>query len=244
MNNPVFYPAGDSPALEYAAKALEYRGCMVAKGPDADITHLLLPVPFRTPQRLPDILERVPKNVVIYGGNLPPLEGYITEDFLKDEQYLAENAAITAHCGLTIAMDALPIVLDRCPTLVIGWGRIGKCLAGLLKALGANVTIAARKETDRAMAKALGYGAVELSGLSFGLMRYRLIFNTVPYPVLNEARMIHCRKDAVKIDLASVQGIFGDDVIIARGLPGKMAPEASGNLIARTAIRLSCGKER
>ena len=36
---------------------------------------------------------------------------------------------------------------------------------------------------------------------------------------------------------------MGKDVIIARGLPGKDAPESSGELIARTAIRIAAGKE-
>lgn len=244
LKNPVFYPVGASPAIGYAAKALEYRGCLVAKGPDEDVTHLLLPVPWTGAENLTELLAQLPEDVTIFGGKLPDLEGYIKEDFLKDERYLAENAAITAHCALSIATEHLPITLDRCPALIIGWGRIGKCLAQLLKASGANVTVAARKEMDLAMAAALGYGATAIQGLSFGLMRYRLIFNTVPYPVLDKSQMAHCRKDAVKIDLASVQGIAGDDVICARGLPGKRAPESSGNLIARTAIRLACGKER
>ena len=44
--------------------------------------------------------------------------------------------------------------------------------------------------------------------------------------------------NAIKIDLASVPGMNGDDVIIARGLPGKEAPESSGKLIADTILRL------
>jgi hypothetical protein len=50
--------------------------------------------------------------------------------------------------------------------------------------------------------------------------------------------MLYCRPDCVKIDLASIQGIYGSDVIHARGLPGKQTPESSGILIANTIIRL------
>ena len=46
--------------------------------------------------------------------------------------------------------------LADCKVLVIGWGRIGKCLAALLKGLEADVTVVARKETDRAILHALG----------------------------------------------------------------------------------------
>ena len=45
------------------------------------------------------------------------------------------------------------------------------------------------------------------------------------------------------IDLASKLGIEAEDVIWARGLPGKDAPETSGDLIARTVIRLTAKKE-
>ena len=44
-------------------------------------------------------------------------------------------------------------------------------------------------------------------------------------------------------DLASVKGIAGDNVIWARGLPGKDAPEESGTLIAKTVLRYALGKE-
>jgi hypothetical protein len=47
-----------------------------------------------------------------------------------------------------------------------------------------------------------------------------------------------CKEDCLKIDLASHRGIEGEDVIWARGLPGKDAPESSGKLIVKTAIRL------
>ena len=47
-----------------------------------------------------------------------------------------------------------------------------------------------------------------------------------------------CFGNALKIDLASKPGIGGSDVIWARGLPGKDAPESSGELIAKTIIRL------
>ena len=126
----------------------------------------------------------------------------------------------------------MPVVFKDCPSLVIGWGRIGKCLATKLKALGAEVTVAARKPTDRAMLSALGYNAEDTATLKYSLIRYRVIFNTVPATVLPTGPV-----GCLKIDLASTPGIGGNDVIHARGLPGKDAPEASGELIARTVIK-------
>lgn len=252
MDHKRFYIGADTPSLRQAARFLAERGVEVTGSPGADITHLLLPVPsfdsdeiIKGGVLLRDVLDTLPERITVFGGNLqaPLLARYKTGDFLQDEQYLAENAAITADCALRVMLSALPTTLRGLQILILGWGRIGKCLAALLQAVGCQVTIAARKETDRAMAAALGYTSVSIDGLASQLVRYRVIFNTVPYLILRDAQMIHCRSDCMKIDLASSPGLGGSDVICARGLPGKMAPEASGRLIAQTALRLCNQKE-
>jgi len=169
----------------------------------------------------------LPRGVTVIGGNL---EGSFPKiDLLRDEQYLAENAAITADCALRLLAQHLSVTFRDCPILIIGWGRIGKCLAAMLKALDADVTVAARKPSDLGMLTALGYKTVEIGGIDPA--PYRAIVNTAPAPVLESGG------SAVKIDLASRLGMAGDDVIWARGLPGKMLPEASGALIARCVLR-------
>ena len=172
---------------------------------------------------LTELLKHLKTNITIIGGNLPQLPGYQIIDLLKDPLYVSENAAITAYCAISLAMSKLPVTLKGCPALVIGWGRIGKCLARLLKNLDAKVTVYARKETDRAMLAALGYEATDrLSAES-----YTLIFNTAPELLLPD-----CPSSALKIDLASTPGITGEDVLWARGLPGKDAPQSAGQLMA------------
>lgn len=252
MNDLTFYLADSSGALRHAGEYLTRQGYNIERHPGPNITHLLLPVPsleadgrIKGGADLAELLSQLPENITVIGGNLshPCLQGYKTVDFLQDPLYLAQNAAITAHCAVKVALARLPVTLQGCPVLVIGWGRIGKCLAALLKAMGAMVTVAARKESDRAMLRALGYETEVTDKLSFGLTRYRVIFNTVPLTVLTKEKVCFCSPDCLKIDLASKLGIVGEDVIWARGLPGKDAPETSGNLIARTCIRLAAGKE-
>jgi dipicolinate synthase subunit A len=160
-------------------------------------------------------------------------------DLLQDARYLAENAAITADCAIRLAGQGLKTVFRGLPVLVIGWGRIGKCLAAQLKCTGADVTVAARKEADRGMLASLGYHAIPTEALELYLPRYRILFNTVPCEVIDETQAQRCRRDCLKIDLASVCGIAGDGVLWARGLPGKMAPEAAGRLIGSAALRLA-----
>ena len=96
------------------------------------------------------------------------------------------------------------------------------------------MTVAARKESDRAMLKGLGYRAVDFSEATARMTEFRLLFNTVPEGISFTEPYENC----VKIDLASLPGLQGDRIIAARGLPGKYAPETSGKLIADTVCRL------
>lgn len=179
-----------------------------------------------------EVLGKLSPTATVIGGNLPrePLGGRPCIDLLQDEEYVCQNAHITAHCAMALAAERLDTTFRDCACLIIGWGRIGKCLAAMLKSMEADVTVAARKENDRAMLLALGYGAISTEAIAAA--PYRVIFNTAPQMVLP-----HTPAGALKIDLASQPGIGGEDVIWARGLPGKDAPETSGELIARTVIR-------
>lgn len=253
MKQIIICPAGNSPALTYAGKALADRGILVSQRPDADVTHLLLPVPsfddtgrIRGGGVLEHILAELPENVTVIGGNLdhPMLVNYNKIDLLWDPCYLAENAAITADCAMRLAGSKLPTVWNGCPVLILGLGRIGKFLVRHLRDMGAEITVAARKESDRALIHALGLRAEDPGRLCHGLARYRLIFNTVPAPMLTATQTANCRKDCILIDLASVQGIQGNNVMHARGLPGKDVPESAGLLIAKSAIRLIMERER
>ena len=125
-------PPGN-PATDHAAEYLKEAGIAVSDTAEG-ATHLLLPVPTRS-------FDDLPEGVVVIGGNLHCLPGYRTIDLLRDPMYLAENAAITARCAIALIGKEL----NGLPVLVLGWGRIGKCLGKFLSAAGARVTSAARR---------------------------------------------------------------------------------------------------
>lgn len=243
MDQRIFYAAGTSAALDQAVHQLKRYAIPFTRTPDRSVTHLLLPAPCR--EDMSELMKKLSLDVTVIGGKLdrPEFFGYRCIDLLEDEGYLCQNAAITAHCALQVAAQHLPITLEDCPILVIGWGRIGKCLSALLRQSGSQVSIAARKEKDRAMIRALGYEAEDPQHLDNILRCYRAIFNTVPEPILSQDRLAQCRPDCLKIELASKPGLIGDDVIQALGLPSKMAPESSGKLIARSVLRMLAQKE-
>ncbi len=236
MKGCCFYTAGNTAATACAVRRLQEAGIRFVDAPSPTVTHLLLPVPslqedgrIKGGESLQDVLTLLPQDISVFGGNLPELPSYQVYDLLKLPAYVAENAYITAHCAIRLIMDKLPFTLRGCPILVIGWGRIGKCLAALLKGLEAKVTVAARKDTDRAILGALGYKTADIQDIDPAA--YRVILNTVPVMVLSQTP-----DNCLKIDLASSPGIGGEDILYARGLPGKDAPEASGELIARTVL--------
>ena len=211
-------------ALEYAAICLRNAGVMVTNVPTPETTHLLLPVPTRC-------FDTLPENVVIVGGNLHCLPGYQVIDLLKDPQYLMENAAITARC----APKLVNCQWNDLPVLILGWGRIGKALAQELQELGALVTVAARKPLDVDSARAMGHSGLPLSEAQTALPQFAVVFNTIPAMVLSLGGAPGC----VAVELASKPGIVGTNIIDGRGLPGRLAPEASGELIARRFLALA-----
>ena len=239
-----FCTAGDSAALRHAKYQLLQWGYTVTPLPTPQTTHLLLPVPSmekpgiikgNTP--LADLIATLPDEITVLGGNIPELP-VKSVDLLQDEYYLTENAAITAHCAMELLAQKhhRPICYEE--ILIIGWGRIGKHLASLLKAQGANVTVAVRKDTDLLALQQLGYHAVKTGQWEPG--KYQIIINTAPTPLLNESET---DDHTLLMDLASKRGILGERVLWAKGLPNLYAPDLSGILIAKTALRYALGKE-
>ena len=233
------YCAGTTPALSHACRYLKEAGIHIADSPGWNTSHLLLDVPsFRpglwTENKLDTLLSSLPNDISVWGGNLhhPALESYKTIDLLQDECYLQENADITADCTIPIAESVLNRPWGETIVLIIGWGRIGKSLSRKLKKLGCDVTISSRSPSHRKEADASG---LHTTVSPEHIQSYHLIVNTAPAHVLSIKNDV----SSVFIDLASVKGIAGDNVIWARGLPGKYAPERSGKLIADTILRLS-----
>jgi dipicolinate synthase subunit A len=227
-------------ALDHAANELARQHCAIVHTPTCAVTHVLLPVPCKLhPETLDTLLSPLPSDVTVLGGFLDEAVADRRRiNLLSDASYQAENAMITTYCALQLGADALPIIWAGCPVLILGWGRIGKCLSNLLHRLGANVTVAARKDADLALCGALGYRAMTFLEAESHVSSFRVVFNTVPVPILRCPSDSNC----VFIELASKPGMEGSGIIDGRGLPGKMAPESAGALIARTVIRL-CGRK-
>jgi dipicolinate synthase subunit A len=165
-------------------------------------------------------------------------------DYYEREELAVLNAAATAEGALALAMRETAGTLCRSRALIAGFGRIGRLLALRLRALGADVTAAARSPADRAWAEAFGCRAAELTELPALARESDIVFNTVPAPVFTEPVLAALPAGTPLIDLASRPGgtdfeaaaKLGKRAIHALSLPGEAAPEAAGAAIGRAVL--------
>lgn len=186
---------------------------------------------------------------MLCGGRVDPVtaalaaeRGLTIRDYFAREELAVANAVPTAEGAVQIAMEQLPITIHGARVLVVGFGRVGRALAQRLAALGAKVTVAARRYESLAWAQASGYGAEQTGQLAGWLCGYDLVVNTVPALVLGEAELADLKPDCLVLDLASkpggvdleAAGRLGRTVIWALSLPGKVAPVTAGSAIKNT----------
>lgn len=183
---------------------------------------------------------------IIFGGKIPKNFALSAEksggrvyDYMEREELAVLNAVPTAEGALSVAMNECVTTLFGSKCLVVGYGRIGKVLSRYLSALGCSVTVSARRYSDLAYIKSNSMTAVRTNDISASLSDFDIIFNTVPFLIFTENRLRNLKKDALLIDLASAPGGIDLDAAkqlgiktrIALGLPGKVAPKSSGEII-------------
>lgn len=163
-------------------------------------------------------------------------------DYLLREELAIKNAVPTAEGAIEIAMRELPVTISGLNTLVVGYGRIGKVISNILRGLGAQVTVSARKFSDLAWIQTNGFSAVHTCELSPIAGNFPLVFNTVPAMVFDEELLLKLPREGLLIDLASKPGGVDFDAakrhevkaIWALSLPGKVAPLTAATIIFET----------
>lgn len=198
---------------------------------------------------LSDMVEVLRPGQVVCAGRVGPElrmraeeRGLRLFDYFDREELAVANSVPTAEGAVQIAMEELPVTLHDARVLVMGFGRLAKLVAHRMDALGAKVSVAARKWPDLAWAEAYGYGAEHMEHLDGYLCGYDLVVNTVPARVLGKERLADLKQGCLVIDLASKPGgvdfeaaaRLGVRVIWALSLPGKVAPVTSGKIIRNT----------
>lgn len=221
----------------------------------ADGIHLNCPFSAHQDKlKLSELVDKIPSDCMLVGGRIPQGTvgladslGIAVRDYFVSEEFQIKNAYITAEAALSIAMNSLNKNLCGAHVAITGYGRIAKHLIRLLSAMGANITVAARKTSDLAWSTSSGCAVVRIGDneeckdniyrLAHG---YDIIYNTVPHRLFDERFLRTVDKNTFIIDLASVPGgvdirgakELGSNVLWATSLPGKYAPVSAGELIA------------
>lgn len=197
---------------------------------------------LRDPEDLMDVEMVVAKDVtaVPAGGALITMGG-AGVDLMRDEEFVRRNAVLTAEGAICAAMRATEGALAGSRCFVIGFGRIGRALAGMLKGFEASAIVAARRKESRCEAQQLGLEAcgADAAELKAQVARADFIFSTPPAMLLTEDVLRAVRKGVPVIDLASPP--YGVDLEAAQrlglrawresGVPGRYCPEAAAALM-------------
>lgn len=255
---------GDS-RMDYAAEKLSERYSTQRSGSDGDsavngrFDAVVLPLPltkngtdiFAPMSERPigfEIIGEFAKDnaLILAGGESLVLsricaeKGYSFENYFARETLTLKNAALTAEAACAMLSQSTSGALLNGSALITGYGRIARFLAARLKANGCSVTVAARRDEQRAAAVLDGFEAIPLDEMPGELDKFDFIANTVPYALFSEQTFSKMRKECVFMELAtlpeqpmrSFAASNGIKYIYASGLPGKCSPKTSGEFIA------------
>ena len=160
-------------------------------------------------------------------------------DLMEYDDVAILNAIPTVEGAIKIAIEKTETTLSGSNCLVLGFGRIGKVLCKTLHGIGARIYCEARKASDLAQIKAMGYNDIDLKNLDKHLSSFEYIFNTIPYLILDKNRLKKVKKNVCIIDLASSPGgvdfeaakKLGVTASLDLALPTKVAPLSSAKYL-------------
>lgn len=237
------------------------KGCVALDSLEALLDRcdvLIGPIPFiknllPAGQLIAAFQQRLQKRHLLLGGVIPPAlaafcaqNGIACHDLMRSDRVAILNAIATAEGAIFEAIQASDINLHGSSCLVLGYGRCGRILAEKLKGLAVRVAVAARSEEALAFTEAAGLRPVPLSAVETILPDCDFIFNTIPALILDDSRLALLKPGAVVIDLASAPGGVDYEAAAKRkcsarfcpGLPGKVAPRASADILVNEILML------
>jgi hypothetical protein len=155
-------------------------------------------------------------------------------DLARDEEFLLENAYLTALAALGIYLGTTKAAPRDTSVGVVGYGRIGKRLTGLFLYLGARVRVFTSREDTRLELCENGVSA-SVSGRDYDLSGLDILINTAPATIFE--------KDKIPEDLRIIDLASGDNFPEIAGVekypsvPAKMFPISAGRAWGRAVER-------
>lgn len=244
--NVCYYAFNETDCFDSLNKAIEEASVIILPLPSSrDRVSLNAPL-FDETVLLSDICTLATPGKIVFGGQLPKsfceelsAKGVDYCDYFLLDELAIYNAVPTAEGVVNILIEKLPITVHGMKCGITGYGKVGKALGDTLRALGAKVTVFARKEQALAEASSRGLQAEYFSKLTTDYHNLDALINTVPTKVISGKEMEMLNPECVLIETASAP--FGIDfqdakerameVIKASSLPGKVAPKTAGEII-------------
>ncbi len=150
------------------------------------------------------------------------------------------NSIPTAEGTIMMAIEHTDYTIHSSRVIVVGFGRVGNTVANKFSALGAKVSVCARSIMDLARITEMGHIAIPFDKLHEHTSNCDLLINTIPAKVVKKESIQQLPSHAFIIDLASKPGGTDFDyadqrgikAILARSLPGIVAPKTAGKILA------------
>ncbi len=202
-----------------------------------------------------DVLECAGNGTAVLAGQ--GLEPYIAAEkalgkklglayYTSHEPFVQKNAELSAEAALFEAMGRSQRALMDQAVLVMGYGRFGRALALRLRAVGAKVWVAARREAARLLAGEEGMHPIMPEEIAEVAPELGMVLNTVPAPIIDTQALKALPKGAWLLELASAPYGFNRDEArrldlksdVLPGLPAKYACESAALALKEAAMRL------
>lgn len=159
------------------------------------------------------------------------------ESYLQEELFIWENARLTAEGFLIVYYSEMGRTIAGKRFHVAGYGRVGKMVVDTLTALGGDVTVIARSDSQLGEAKMRGLKAEQLT--DDVNMSGSYLVNTIPAKWLT----VKQNTPTFIFDLASAPGCLKETrafeyYTLRPGLPGKYFPVDAASALAGALERI------
>ncbi|MCL2631010.1 MAG: hypothetical protein FWD49_05765 [Firmicutes bacterium] len=160
-------------------------------------------------------------------------------NYFDNEEFVYKNAYLTAEGTLAHIITNTDSSIVGLKTLILGYGKVGKALAKVLKDNYAFVAVANRIGAKLDEAVLFADKTFKLSELKSEIGNYAVVVNTIPHLVLTKDLLKQLNSECFVIDLASLPGGVDTNAVKelnikllhALGIPGKVAPKSASEYI-------------
>ena len=214
----------------------------------------ILPIPLSKLEKDTALKEKLKQELIkcnkesscVFGGVFDQewirfLEAYNVKyyDFMKLPEVVEGNAYITAEATVAEVLRYSAYSIQNQKILVTGYGCCGLRIAKMFKNLGADVTVAARREAVREQIVKDGLKACDFSEMGNLISEMHTVINTVPAQVITGELIRKLSVDSLIIDIASKPGgtdfeaasRHGITAKLSLGLPGIYTTTSSAKLL-------------